>query len=84
MEAAVPRYYFHLDECGDGTQDQEGHDIADNAAARAYAINMARSIMRAEIDEGRLCMRCAIKIAEADGEHVMTVQFSEAIKLSGV
>lgn len=80
----MPRYYFHLDECGDGTRDEEGREVADDAGARAYAIDMARSIMKAEIDEGKLCMRCAIKIADADGAPVMTLQFSEAIALTGV
>ena len=61
----------------------EGKDLPDREAIRECAIAAARSIMCAEVEQGRLCLACSIEVVGADGEPVMSVPFREAIIVTG-
>ena len=82
MEMA--RYFLHLHECGSVYKDEEGQDCHDLPAARALAIEAAREMMCAEVKVGSLCLSCYIEIADAQGGHILTVSFRDALTLSGV
>ncbi len=80
----MPRYFFRLIECGDVLDDPDGTDLPDLDAARHQATLEARSIMKAEIDEGQLCLACHIEVDDEAGQLIATVPFKEAIQLSGI
>lgn len=78
------RFYFNLHECGDVTTDEEGCELPGLDAAHKVALIQARSIMSAEVQDGRLCLSCRIEVLDADGRLALTVPFTEALALSGV
>ena len=80
----MPRYHFHLDECGVRTCDDEGSDHATLNDARAVATTAARAIMCEELKTGHLCLSCHIDIADPEGTQLARLQFADAVKLSGV
>lgn len=80
----MPRFYFNLHECGHSTLDNEGVLLADVAAARQQAVVEARSIMSAEVSEGRLCLGCNIEVLGDDGQLAVNVRFVEALSVSGI
>lgn len=80
----MARYFFHLNECGSVIRDEEGADFIDLDVVRAQAIQSARSVMAAEVMEGRLCLGCCIDVVDGDGKVVMSLPFRELVKLSGV
>lgn len=80
----MTRFYFHLFECGRETLDEEGVLLVDVAAAHKQALAAARSIMGAEIAEGRLCLSCRVEVIDDGGNPAVTIPFKEALELSGV
>ncbi|WP_420139217.1 DUF6894 family protein [Sphingomonas sp.] len=80
----MPRYFFDLNECGDIVEDVEGHDLSNERVARDIAIKFARSIMVAEVADGRLCLGCRILVRGEDGQLVLEVPFKDAITISGL
>ena len=63
----MPRYFFHLNECGQVTRDEEGREIAIEADVRLLAIEEARTIMAAEVARGKLCLACHIEVEDESG-----------------
>jgi hypothetical protein len=80
----MPLYYLHLEGCGEFVRDPDGREFADLDAARAQALKAAREVMCAEVAEGRLWLNSRINIAAADGTIVSTVQFRDAVAISGL
>lgn len=80
----MPRFYFQLNECGKVLSDPEGVEMRDLDEARARAVIEARTIMCAEVAEGRLCLSCSIEVRDAGGLAVLDVPFREAVRVSGV
>lgn len=79
----MQRFYFNLNECGDVTHDDEGHELPGLPDARVHAVEQARSIMCAEVAEGRLCLGCSIEVLDARGALVAHVPFRDALALCG-
>lgn len=79
----MPKFYLDLHECGLTSADEHGFDFPDVGVAREQALAAARSIMAAEVQEGRLCLDCRIEVRDADRRSVMTLPFRSAITLSG-
>ena len=77
------RFFFNLNECGDVTHDDEGHELRDEAGARVHAVEQARSIMCAEVAEGRLCLGCTIEVLDDRSALVAIVPFRDALALCG-
>ena len=75
-------YLFHLHECGEVTVDHEGLDLANEEEAIDCAIRAARSIMAAEVLQGRLCLHCHIEVQE-ESRSVARVSFKDAVEVSG-
>ena len=76
-------FYFHLDECGARTRDDEGTDLPDLEAARSHATVQARDIMAAEVKDGRLCVACRIDVANEAGTIMDVVWFADALTITG-
>jgi hypothetical protein len=74
----VPHYYFDLwDEAG-LIRDDEGQELADEAAGRREAVRSARSIMCEEILNGRMDLRARIEVRGSDGP-LFALWFGEAV-----
>lgn len=80
----MPRYHFHLHECGVFIPDEEGRDLPDGAAARAAAFHEARALMSAEVQRGTLCLSCHIDIVDEAQALVATIPFRDALAVTGL
>lgn len=78
----MPRFFFHLHECGEVTSDEEGCDLPDLEAAHVRAVEAARDVMAGEVIHGKLCLGCSIHVADARGEAVLRVAFRDAVAVS--
>jgi hypothetical protein len=78
----MPRYFFHVfnDEI---TLDEEGVEVADLEAARAFAIESARSLVCDAVKHGHLNLDHRIEIADESDARKMTVTFREAFTIQG-
>jgi hypothetical protein len=77
------RYFFNL-RYGNRPDavavDQEGSDLTDAAAARAYALDAARDLIRrTRSDQVRDWFACAFEIVDEAGRPVLTVPFSDTV-----
>lgn len=77
-------YFFNLHECGTVLEDIDGRELVDLEAAYANAVVEARSIMCAEVGEGRLCLSCRIVVLDADRHELLAVPFKQTITVSGL
>jgi hypothetical protein len=80
----MPRYFFDLNECGRRLVDEEGRELDASDDFRAIAIHEARTMMQAEIADGRLCLGCAVEIRDERGNTILCVPFKEAVKVAGL
>jgi hypothetical protein len=76
--------FFHLHECDDLTLDHEGRELPDLTAAKNAAVEAARSLMGAELLEGRLSLECHITVTDSAGVTMLTVPFREVVAISGL
>ena len=80
----MARYFFHLHECGNITEDLEGVERASPEAARIEALEAARAVMCAELAEGKLCLSCHIEVQNEAGARLFVLPFKEAVSISGI
>jgi hypothetical protein len=73
-------YYFDVYN-DDVTLDKEGAELADDQAARAYAIKAARSLAAETVAHGHFVGHHRIEIRDADHKSVGNVRFDEAVDL---
>ncbi|MDQ0840018.1 DUF6894 family protein [Sphingomonas faeni] len=76
----MPLYYFNVYN-DDVALDEEGANLADDQAARAHAINAARSLAADTASKGHLTLNDRIEIEDADHRPVATVRFGEAVEI---
>lgn len=76
----MPIYYFSVFN-DDVTEDFEGAELADDAAAQAYAIAAARSLAAETVRHGHLDPGHRVDILNAAREPVGTVTFGEAVDI---
>jgi hypothetical protein len=72
------RFYFHLHNDID-TQDEEGVELADEAAAKAHAEEEALVMAAESVRNGRLDRDHFIEVAGADGAALFKVTFGEVV-----
>jgi hypothetical protein len=77
----MARYYLHISNGGGYSEDPEGQELPDLEAARASAIEGARSLLSEEARQGQLDLSGRIDIADADGNILLSVPFGDAVKL---
>lgn len=80
----MPRYFFHLYECGNLIADDEGRLLPDEASIQRAALKEARHVMAAEVQAGKLCLSCRIDVIDEHGRPVLTLPFKEAIEVTGL
>lgn len=76
----MPLYYFNLFN-DDVTIDDEGVELADDAAARAHAVNEARVMAADTVLHGHLTGSHRIEFVGEAREPVGTVRFDEAVDI---
>jgi hypothetical protein len=76
----MPRYYFNVDN-DDVTEDFEGQELADDQAARAYAITAARGLAAETVLHGHLGLSHRIDIVNEAREPIGSVTFADAVQL---
>ena len=77
------RYHFNLREGGEYIVDEEGRDLPDLDAARAAAVEAARSLIATEALAGKLPIGAAIEVFDDWGSNVLNVPFREVVQLDG-
>jgi hypothetical protein len=76
----MPRFFFHLyDDMV--SVDDEGTELPDAKAAHECAVKSARAIACQEVLEGHLNLRHRIEVEDERGTPVLTVHFSDVVKL---
>lgn len=80
----MPTYFLHLHECGTVTEDDDGLELPDLAAARRVATEAARDVMAGEVKQGRLCLSCCIVIGDREGGEVDRIPFRDVLAITGV
>ena len=77
----MPRFFFNIRN-GDGlTEDEEGRELADDAAAREEAVRGIRSFLAEEAKQGRIDLRGRIEVADEAGARVCDVEFEDAVEV---
>ena len=75
----MARYYFNIRNGIGLTADDEGLELPSKTDARALAIKGARSLLSAEVMEGRLDLTGQIEVTDDDNEEVMTVRYRDVV-----
>jgi hypothetical protein len=77
----MPLYYFHVHNSLGFTRDEEGQELPDVGAALDVAVRSARSLLAAEVSEGRVDLRGRIDVTDEAGGAVLALPFADAIVL---
>jgi hypothetical protein len=77
----MPRYLFHVLNDIDAP-DEEGHELANLAAAHLKAIDFARDLASAAVRLGRLNLTHRIDVENEAGEVLVSVTFAEAVEIT--
>lgn len=76
----MPVFFFHIHDDLDFI-DEEGIDMADEAAACAAALAGARGMMSEEVKKGHLDLRHSIEVEDEEGGAVFSLPFSDAVEI---
>ena len=76
----MPRYYFNIYN-DDITMDEEGAELADAHAARAYAVKAVRSLAADTVHHGHLVGHHLVAIVDSEQNLVDEVRFDEAVDI---
>jgi len=76
----VPHYYFNIYN-DDVTMDPEGADLADDHAARAYAVKEVRALAADTVLHGHLTAHHRIEVVDENQKLIDTVRFDEGVEL---
>ena len=77
----MPLYYFNIDN-DDDTLDDDGAELADEHAARAYAVKATRELAGETARHGHLVGHHRVEYVDADQKLLGTVRFDEAKQIS--
>jgi hypothetical protein len=80
----MPRFYFHVCDGHRFIEDEEGVDLADEAAARKEAIEAARDLMTGGLREGQLDLTSFIEVEDEVHALLFTLTFAEAVTVNTV
>jgi hypothetical protein len=76
----MPHYYFNVRNDIDA-DDPEGVHLADEAAARDYALESARELVCEDIKRGWLNLAHRIEVVDEERRPVLTATFGDAFEL---
>lgn len=77
----MPRYYFNVYN-DDTTLDYQGAELADEHAARAYAVKAARSLAADTVQHGHLVGHHRVEFVDEDQNPLGEVRFDEAVDIT--
>lgn len=77
----MPMYYFNVYN-DDTTLDEEGAELADEHAARAYAVKAVRSLAADTVRQGHLVGHHRVEFVDKDQNPVGEVRFDEAVEIT--
>ena len=77
----VPRFYFHLCNCLEFAEDEEGVELADYAAARRNAVRSLRGVMSGDLLHGEVNTASFIEVEDEKHELIETVSFADVVRL---
>ncbi|TCP29346.1 hypothetical protein [Sphingomonas sp. BK235] len=80
----MPRFLFHLHECGVNTHDDSGRELPDLTSAIEAARADALSIMAHEVYDGHLCLSCHIEVEEPATGKRTSLPFRDVLKVTGI
>ena len=80
IQDPMARYFFHIRNDVE-TEDEEGTEFPDVEAARLYAVQSARSLISADIQQGHLDLGHRIIVTDELGEEVLVLTFGDAFDL---
>ena len=78
----MPRFFFHIRNGTGFTEDEEGRDLPDEAAARTIAVEGARSLLSHEVSGGTLDLRGRIEVVDDEGRPLFVLPFSDVISIA--
>jgi len=76
----MPQFYFDIYN-DDVTQDPEGMELADDDAARAFAIKQIRALAADTVLHGHFTASHRLEILDVERNPVATMRFDEAVDL---
>lgn len=76
----MPLFFFDVHENGAVTSDMDGRGCVDRADAQAWAIQIARGLMSADIATGARSLSCQIKVRDSEDRSICSVACSFAIE----
>lgn len=76
----MPRFFFNLIN-SERIVDDEGSELPDVEAARAYAITSAREIIREDLAKGELPLSLCFRVIDENGAVAFTLPFSDAVTI---
>jgi hypothetical protein len=77
----MPKYFFHICNGNGFTEDEEGAELADEAAARARAVLSARDVMASELRSGELDLTSFIEVENEERKLLFTLTFADAVQI---
>lgn len=77
----MPRFYFHLCDGAEFTEDEEGTDLPGSGAAHQKAVDSLRGVMAGDLLSGDLNTASFIEIEDERHEHIETVSFADVVRL---
>jgi len=79
----VPRFHLHIRNGSGFTADEQGLDLPDLLGAHQEAVKGARSLLSAEVMDGKMDLAGQIEIADGDGRVVDVVRFRDVVEIKG-
>ena len=77
----MPLYYFNVYN-DDTTIDEQGAELADEHAARAYAVKAARSLAADTVQHGHLVGHHRVEFVDENQNPLGEVRFDEAVDIT--
>ena len=77
------RYFFHLENGGGRSPDEEGSELGSLDEAHAHAVDGIRSILSEEALTGRIDLNGRIEVTDADGAELCRVLYRDAVTIVG-
>lgn len=77
----MSRFYFDVENGFGFVGDEEGRELESIEDAKAAAIEGVRSIMSAEVGEGRLDLRGKINVLDAERNLITSIKFSDTVDI---
>ena len=77
----MPRFFFHVHGAFGSTPDEQGRELRDLEIARREAVRGVRSLLSADLMQGRLDVRGRIEVTDEGGDVVLAIPFSETLDI---